>query len=98
MPPELHALQLKERIISARVWLGPAVRYRHGQPNDVTLTRLSPLLHRHRSVGGMLVWDRFELPVFPLEDDGALGAGLVICLQENIRVVRDRVAFCSHYV
>ena len=58
---------------AARVWLGPAVRHRHGQPNDVILARLGPLLHRHRGIGGVLVWDRCELPIFPLEHDGALG-------------------------
>src|SRR5262245_28689537 len=98
MPPKLDALQFKERIVSARVWLEPAVWHRHSQPNNVILARLSPLLHCHRGIGGMLVWDGCELPVFPLEDDGVLRPGLVIGLQDDIRVVRDRTAICSHDV
>ena len=37
----------------------------------------------------MLVWDRLELPVLPLEDNSALGPGLVVCLEEDLGVIRN---------
>src|SRR5262245_370574 len=43
MPPELDALQLKERLVGSRVWLGVALWYRHSEPDDIILSRLSPL-------------------------------------------------------
>src|SRR5215831_20495953 len=96
MPPELHALQLKERIVSARVWRGPTWRHRYGEPDNIILSRLSPLLSCYRGVGGVLIWDCLELPVFPLEDHGALGTGLVVCLKEDISVIGGLATTCSH--
>src|SRR5215510_3274116 len=96
MPPELHALQLKERIVSARVWRGPTWRHRYGEPDNIILSRLGPLLSCYRGVRGVLIWDRLELPVFPLEDHGALGTAPVVCLKKDLSVIGDLATSRSH--
>src|SRR5262245_56261727 len=98
MPPELDALQLKKRLVSSWVGLGTALQHRHGEPDDIILSRLSPLLQRHGGVGGVLVWNRFELAIGPLEHDRALGAGLVVRFQEHLGVIRDLATVLGHQV
>src|SRR5262249_43752624 len=98
MPPELDALQLEERLVGSRVRLEAALGHRHSEPDDVIFSRLSPLLQRHGGVGGVLVRDRPELAIRPLEHDGALRAGLVICLQEDFGGIREIVTVLSYHV
>jgi len=98
MPPELYTLQLKEGLVSSWIWLGPTFWHRDGEPDDIVFSRLSPLLQRHSSIGSVLVWDRLELPIRPLEHDRALGASLVTRLQEHLGGIRDLSAIIAHHV
>src|SRR5499427_4065885 len=98
MPPELDTLQLEERLVGSRVWLEPALGHRHREPDDVIFSRLSPLLQRHGGIVSVLVWDRPELSIGPLEHDGALGTGLVVRLQEDCGGVREVVTVLGHHV